>query len=209
MTPTNATTRPTYRRSKGFESIKRSVDVLGSLVGLAVSSPVLIGCMWWIWSRDGGSPIYRQWRVGRDGKLFELYKLRTMQRYAERGRAQLASANDQRILDGCRWMRRSHVDELPQLIHVLTGRMSLVGPRPERPEVMEQLRDVIPHFIQRLAAKPGLTGLAQIRNGYSNDLEGMRRKLAMDLCYLRTRSVWRELMLIASTVPRLWDRAAC
>lgn len=209
MTATNATTRTTNRRSPGYAWTKRTLDILGSIVGLLVTSPILLACMVWVWSRDGASPLYRQWRVGRDGRLFELYKVRTMKQTAEHGGVQFSVRDDQRVLPGCRWMRRSHVDELPQLVHILSGRMSLVGPRPERPEVMEQLRHALPRFTQRLKAKPGLTGLAQIRNGYSNDLAGMRRKLAMDLCYLRTRSVSRELMLIASTIPRLWDRAAC
>jgi lipopolysaccharide/colanic/teichoic acid biosynthesis glycosyltransferase len=106
-------------------------------------------------------------------------------------------------------MRRSHVDELPQAFNILRGQMTLVGPRPERPEVIEQLRRDLPVFERRLIGKPGITGLAQVRNGYTHDLRGMRVKLDYDLQYLRRRSVLNDLRLLLQTIPKLWDRAAC
>ncbi|MEX2212973.1 MAG: sugar transferase [Phycisphaeraceae bacterium] len=192
-----------------FEIAKRVLDVLGSFVGLVLALPVLAVSAVWIKAIDGGPVFYKQWRVGRDGWLFEIYKLRTMRLNAEGvADAKFASSRDPRILPGCTWLRRSHVDELPQFWNILRGEMSLVGPRPERPEIVEQLRQSIPSIDRRLAAKPGLTGLAQIRNGYTNDVRGARRKLAYDLRYLRNRSIRAELGLLVRTLPRVWDHAA-
>ena len=192
-----------------FALFKRTLDIVGSLVGLVLVAPVLIGCALWIKLADRGPVFYTQWRVGRDGWLFQIYKLRTMAIDAEAcGDARFARNRDPRILRGCAWMRRSHVDELPQLLNILLGQMSLVGPRPERPEIMEQLRRDIPGIDKRLATRPGLTGLAQVRNGYTNDVKGARRKLAYDLQYLRQRSVRNELTLILQTLPCVWDQAA-
>ncbi|QDU34001.1 UDP-N-acetylgalactosamine-undecaprenyl-phosphate N-acetylgalactosaminephosphotransferase [Poriferisphaera corsica] len=188
---------------------KRIIDISGSLALLLMFMPILIGCGIWIKSRDGGSIFYKQWRVGRNGWLFRIYKFRTMSLNAESKGIQLAKNNDPRVLRGCHWMRKSHIDELPQLINILFGNMSLVGPRPERPEIFEELRGDLPSFSRRLAAKPGLTGLAQVLNGYSNDLTGMRMKLAYDLQYLRKRSVLGDLKLIFLTIPKFWDNTAC
>lgn len=199
------------RRQPGiaFALFKRSLDVFGGLVGLVLCAPLLAGCALWIKMQDRGPVFYSQWRAGRDGWLFRIYKLRTMAINAEAcGDARFASDRDPRILPGCAWMRRSHVDELPQLINILLGHMSLVGPRPERPEMIEQLRRDIPRIDRRLAARPGLTGLAQVRNGYTNDVQGARRKLAYDLQYLRHRSVRTEIALLLRTLPRVWDQAA-
>lgn len=203
------TTKPPRRSQAWSDRAKRTVDILASLVGLVIVSPLLLGCAIWIRLADGGPVIFTQWRVGRDGWLFRLYKLRTMRLDAEQlGVARFASIGDPRVLPGCGWMRRSHVDELPQLWNILRGEMSLVGPRPERPEIFERLSETLPGMERRLAAVPGLTGLAQVRNGYSNDLAGMRRKLAYDLRYLRARSVLTDLRLILQTLPCVWDRSA-
>lgn len=176
---------------------------------LVLLSPVMLGCALWIKLVDGGPVIYRQWRVGRDGWLFNIYKFRTMSQNAETDGVRFATQADPRILPGCKWIRKSHVDELPQLLNILMGHMSLVGPRPERPEIIEELRKDLPGIERRLAATPGLTGLAQVRNGYSNDLAGMRRKLAYDLRYLRRRSLLNDIKLILETIPRVWDPSAC
>lgn len=198
------------RRSPAFFSAKRLIDVTGALLAAIAFSPLLIGCALLIRLVDGGPVFYRQWRVGRDGWLFEILKFRTMRQDAERpGNAQWAAQIDDRVLPGCRWMRRSHIDELPQLWNILIGEMSLVGPRPERPEMIDSLRKVIPAIELRHLAKPGLTGLAQLRNGYTNDVEGARKKLAYDLRYLQQRSILWEIGLILQTFPRFWDRTAC
>jgi lipopolysaccharide/colanic/teichoic acid biosynthesis glycosyltransferase len=192
-----------------FRVVKRLVDILGAAVGLTLLMPVMLACACWIRLQDGGPALYRQWRVGQDGWLFQIYKFRTMRQDAERpGKAQFASLNDPRVLTGCAWMRKSHVDELPQLWNILIGEMSLVGPRPERPEMLDRLRGQIPRIERRLLGKPGLTGLAQLRHGYTNDIAGARRKVAFDLRYLRQQSILAELRLVLATIPKVWDRAA-
>lgn len=188
---------------------KRGVDVIGALIGMAVLWPVILAAACWVKAVDGSPVFYHQWRVGRAGWLFRIWKLRTMRLDAEHaGQAKLASRNDPRILPGCRWMRKAHIDELPQLINILRGTMSLVGPRPERPEVIDRLRGHLPSIERRLCVLPGLTGLAQVHDGYANDLAGMRRKLALDLSYTRKPSLIRDLRLIVATSRRLWDNAA-
>ncbi len=205
--------RPSKRSMRqpgpGFESCKRVLDIVASVVGLVFLSPVILLCGVWIKSVDGGPVLYRQWRVGRDGWLFKIYKFRTMSLDAEREGVRCATGSDPRVLPGCQWVRKSHIDELPQLVNILLGQMSLVGPRPERPEIIEELRENLPGIERRLVAAPGLTGLAQVRNGYSNDVRGMRRKLAYDLRYLRSRSLLRDVKLIIETIPRVWDPTAC
>ncbi len=193
----------------GFEACKRAVDIVAAIVGLVVLSPLMVFCGVWIKLMDGGPVLYKQWRVGRDGWLFNIYKFRTMSLDAERDGAQCATNCDPRVLRGCKWVRKCHADELPQLVNILLGQMSLVGPRPERPEIIEELRGDLPGIERRLAVTPGLTGLAQVRNGYSNDVEGMRRKLAYDLRYLRSRSLVKDMTLILETIPRVWDPTAC
>jgi len=208
-TPGGVPPRSMRSPSRWFEAGKRALDVSIALLGLLLLSPVILLTTLWIKAVDGGPVLYRQWRVGRDGWLFRIYKFRTMSLDAEHEGACFATSADPRVLSGCKWMRKSHADELPQLINILLGQMSLVGPRPERPEIIEQFRGEMPGIERRLAAQPGLTGLAQVRNGYSNDLAGMRRKLAYDLRYLRSLSITQDVTLILETIPRVWDPTAC
>jgi lipopolysaccharide/colanic/teichoic acid biosynthesis glycosyltransferase len=105
-------------------------------------------------------------------------------------------------------MRRGHFDELPQLINVLKGEMSLVGPRPERPEIASELRETFPDLNERLAVRPGITGLAQIRNGYDETLKGVRRKLNYDIEYINSRGFGLELYILAATLPKFNDNSA-
>lgn len=209
--PKSSSGRGRCRRGPGVaqDAAKRIFDLLGALVGIVLSAPILILCAAWIKLNDGGPVVYRQWRVGRDGWLFRIYKLRTMRLEAEApGDARFADTDDPRIIPGCGWMRKSHMDELPQFWNILLGDMSLVGPRPERPEIFELLRSDLPSIERRLATKPGLTGLAQVRNGYTNDLAGARRKLALDLRYLRHRNFFTDLRLVIGTLPKVWDQGA-
>lgn len=209
MTLNHPSRKPRRPKPRHYSLGKRLFDLCGAAAGLIATAPIVLLCMAWIKLVDGGPVFYEQWRVGRDGWLFRIYKLRTMRQNAEAGEARFASDGDPRVLTGCRWMRTSHVDELPQLLNILWGDMSLVGPRPERPEIIERLKTDLPGIERRLAATPGLTGLAQVRNGYTNDLAGMRRKLAYDLAYLRRPSLLADLRLVVATLPLFWDHAAC
>ncbi len=134
------------------------------------------------------------------GKPFVMYKFRTMRLDAERDGARFAVAGDARVTPVGRFLRLTRLDELPQLWNVLRGEMALVGPRPERPEFIASLSREVPGYIDRLGLKPGLTGLAQIINGYDNDVEGFRRKVALDLLYLQNCCLWNDLKIMARTV---------
>lgn len=193
-----------------FGIFKELLDLVGGVVAFVVFLPVILLCAAIIKVSDPAGPVlYRQVRVGLNGRLFTIYKLRTMYVDAEaHGNVQRAGQDDPRVMSVCRWMRHSHIDELPQLFNILRGEMSLVGPRPERPELFEQLSKDMPDFERRLTVKPGLTGLAQIKNGYDTDAESVRRKLQFDLEYIRRMSLGLELKLLLSTVTKFRDEAA-
>lgn len=192
-----------------FATTKRIVDIFLGSMALLLSLPVLALCAVIIKLAGRGSVIYTQIRVGKDGNLFKMYKLRTMGDAAEMDSGPVwAEENDPRVLRGCRWMRRSHIDELPQLVNVLRGEMSLVGPRPERPEIMAELEKAYPEFPRRLAVQPGITGLAQIRNGYDKTVESVRHKLEADMEYIASRRWSVEFLILAATLPKFYDRAA-
>lgn len=134
------------------------------------------------------------------GKEFTLYKFRTMRNDAERNGAQFAVKGDSRVTPIGRFLRKTRIDELPQLWNVLKGEMSMVGPRPERPEFIEHLSKEIPDYIQRLGLKPGLTGLAQVENGYDNDIDSFRRKVTYDLLYLQNCCLWNDIKVLIRTI---------
>ncbi len=134
------------------------------------------------------------------GRHFTLYKFRTMRVDAEKNGAQFAVRGDPRVTPIGRFLRKTRLDELPQLWNVLRGEMSLVGPRPERPEFIAQLSEQIPDYLARLGLKPGLTGIAQIVNGYDNDIEGFRRKVAYDLLYLQNCCLWNDVKILLRTI---------
>jgi exopolysaccharide biosynthesis polyprenyl glycosylphosphotransferase len=188
-----------YRRSYSRAS-KRAFDLVVTaiaLVPLALLLPIvalLVRC-------SGRGPIlFKQVRLGECGKLFEIYKFRTMVVDAERdGRPMWASADDPRITPIGRFLRRTRLDELPQLWNVLRGDMSVVGPRPERPEFLQLLRSEIPFWDRRLLVKPGITGWAQVRCGYTDDSLGAAEKLSYDLYYLKHRSLLLDVAIAAKT----------
>ena len=134
------------------------------------------------------------------GRLFTLYKFRSMRNDAEKNGAQFAVKGDARVTPLGRFMRKTRLDELPQLWNVICGDMSLVGPRPERPEFIKNLSDEIPGYLDRLGLKPGLTGVAQIVNGYDTNLESFRRKVAFDLMYLRNCCLWNDMKILFRTI---------
>ena len=176
---------------------KRILDVVFSMVGLIVSSPffVIIGLL--IKCTDSGPIFYRQKRLTQGGKEFSICKFRTMIQDAEKEMgARLAAENDERILPVGKFLRRTRLDELPQLWNILKGEMSVVGPRPERPELAKKIEEEIPEFSYRLKVKAGLTGYAQIYGKYNTTSYD---KLKLDLKYIRNYSLFLDLRLILMT----------
>ena len=179
------------------EFIKRAVDIVGSLVGIVLSAPFFLIIAICIKLTDGGPVIYKQARLTKDGKEFEIYKFRTMVQNAEKdGVPRLAAEGDSRILPIGRLLRRTRLDELPQIYNILKGDMSIVGPRPERPELAEDLAKEIPEFPYRLQVKAGLTGYAQVYGKYNTTAYD---KLKLDLTYIRNYSLVLDLKLIIMT----------
>ncbi len=195
---------------------RRPFDIAKGLTDLAVgglclllSLPVLAVCAVIIKLSSPGPVLLAQWRMGRGGKVFRMLKLRTMIVDAEPdGRPVWAADNDPRVVPACRWMRTSHIDELPQLLNVLRGEMSLVGPRPERPEILEDLAGRYPHVYRRLDVLPGITGLAQVRWSYDTTPERFRHKLASDLEYIDTCNWFLDAAILLATFPKFIDRQA-
>ena len=193
-----------------FEIGKEVLDIVLGCIALVLALPVMGLCAVIILLCDGGPIVFTQIRVGKDGKYFRLYKLRTMYRNVESATGAVwAKQGDPRVIGACRWMRMSHMDELPQLINVIRGDMSLVGPRPERPEILEELEKVYPDIRKRLTVLPGITGLAQVTNGYDTTVEAVRDKLRSDLKYIEKRCWSMELKILAATFGKLHDRSAC
>lgn len=180
---------------------KRAFDVVAGLflgLLLLVLLPVIAVAI----KLDSAGPVlYVQERVGLHGRRFRVWKFRSMRRDAEpNGEAQWAAAGDDRITRVGRLLRRARLDELPQAWNVLRGEMSVVGPRPEREAFVDQLQHQIPFYRTRLAAKPGLTGWAQINQGYSSSIEETLVKLQYDLFYLKHQSLWFDLLIVARTI---------
>ncbi len=176
---------------------KRALDLAGSVVLLALTAPLMVGTALWIRLRAGRGVIYRQPRVGRGQRSFTLYKFRTMRPDAEPAGEVLAVAGDPRFIPGGALLRALRLDELPQLVNVLDGSMSLVGPRPERPGfVGAYLRDV-PGYAERFVVQPGLTGLAQVNGDYHSSAAN---KLRYDLAYIANASLWLDLSILFRTV---------
>lgn len=181
-------------------ALKRALDVSVSLLILAISSPFLLAAMLAVRLNDGGSILYRQERVTLGGRRFQILKLRTMRMDAESRGAVWAAAGDSRITRVGGFLRRSRLDELPQLFNVLRGEMSLVGPRPERPEFITELARQLPLYHERHAVKAGLTGWAQINYPYGASLDDARSKLSYDLYYVKNFGILFDLLIIMQTL---------
>jgi sugar transferase (PEP-CTERM system associated) len=183
---------------------KRTFDIAVAGVFLILALPVLALAVIAIRAETPGPGLYRQARVGRGGRLFRVVKLRTMEEDAEAETgARYADRDDERVTRLGNLLRRTRLDEVPQLWNVLCGEMSMVGPRPERPEFVEELNAKYPLFRLRTAVKPGVTGWAQVRYGYVNDFESAEHKLALDLFYLKHRSLALDLLILWSTVKTI------
>lgn len=184
-----------------FQEFKRAFDLFFASLGLLVSLPILALIGLWIKCISAGSVFFTQERVGKDGALFTIYKLRTMHNGAEAETGPVwARENDPRLIPFGKWIRRLHLDEIPQLWNVLQGEMSLIGPRPERPEFVQELQRAIPDYEKRLKVKPGITGLAQVWHKYDETLQDVRKKIKYDLLYIRKMCLWVDLRILANTV---------
>jgi lipopolysaccharide/colanic/teichoic acid biosynthesis glycosyltransferase len=218
---------------------KKVIDILGAVTGLILCIPIFIifpilikldsrGPVFYTQDRVGinrrkrNRRIYRagmeEERRGRErrredyrGQIFKVIKFRTMVNDAEKKTGPVwATKNDTRITRLGRFMRKSRVDEIPQLLNVLKGDMSLVGPRPERPSFVTDLANKVPNYEQRLNVKPGITGLAQVRNGYDSSLQSVVNKVEQDLSYIRKWSIWSDVKILMQTVVVvITGRGAC
>lgn len=185
-------------------AIKRLFDFLASFIGLIALSPIFLYIAYRLHRQKEGSPFYRQERIGYGGKPFHILKFRTMRVDSEKsGEAVLAAKDDERLTSFGKVLRESHLDELPQLINILKGEMSFVGPRPERKHFIDLITKENPDYKYMYLMKPGLTSKATIYNGYTDTMEKMLTRLEMDLEYLQTRSLWGDFKLIILTVTNI------
>ena len=190
----------------GQRIIKRLGDVIVSIIGIIITSPIMLVVAILIKTYDHGNVIYKQDRCTVNGKIFEIIKFRTMREDAEKeGRAQLATIDDDRITPIGRFLRTTRIDELPQFFNVLKGDMSIVGPRPERPEIIQKYLEDIPEFDYRMKVKAGITGYAQVYGKYNTtDLD----KLKFDLMYIQKCSILLDIQLMLLTIKVIFIKDA-
>ncbi len=187
---------------------KRTLDVVFSLFGIIILSPVFLVLFILIPLTSEGPAIYKQKRVGKDGKLFTIYKFRNMYQSKEKNPDSEGTApmwwqeNDPRVTRLGAFLRASHLDELPQLFNILFGTMSLVGPRPERPEFTKDLEAELPYYMMRTMVMPGLTGWAQLKFRYAGTMNEWQQKFEYDLYYIRHRGFFFDVGIIAKTIRR-------
>lgn len=200
--PMPATAAPGARVS--WLRFKRGFDVMAAATMLLASAPVLLASLLVVRMTSRGPALYSQRRVGLDGREFTIFKVRSMRIDAEScGGPRWCVPGDQRVTAVGRVLRKLHIDELPQLWNVLRGEMSLVGPRPERPEFMPKLRAFVRNYDARHAVLPGITGLAQVQVGADTDVENVVRKLRYDLHYVRHQGPWLEAQIYGCTAAKV------
>ncbi|MDH5256550.1 MAG: TIGR03013 family PEP-CTERM/XrtA system glycosyltransferase [Gammaproteobacteria bacterium] len=188
---------------------KRSFDIAASMILLAFTFPIMLFTMLCIYLEDRGPVFYRQVRVGQNWKLVQVMKFRSMRIDAEKAGAQFATANDDRVTRCGRFIRKTRIDELPQLFNVLKGEMSFVGPRPERPQFVEEFSENIPFYAERHRVKPGITGWAQICYPYGASEKDTIEKLQYDLYYVKNYSLFLDLTILFQTAEViLWGKGA-
>lgn len=181
--------------------MKRSFDLVCSLLILVMALPLMLLAALLVKLEDGGPVFYSQERVGKDGKTFRVHKFRSMRADAEKsGKPQWAAKNDPRVTRFGNFMRKTRIDELPQILNVFKGEMSFVGPRPERPYFVEQLIEVVPYYNVRHSVKPGITGWAQVRYGYGSSAEDALQKLQYDLYYVKNNSLFLDVLILINTL---------
>jgi sugar transferase (PEP-CTERM system associated) len=197
-----------FRKSRLFGTTKRVLDFVVSAIGIVVALPLMATIALAVKLTSPGPVLYHQRRVGRLGRVFTVHKFRTMRADAEvaTGPVWAAKDGDARVTSIGRWLRRTRLDELPQFWNVLKGEMSLVGPRPERPEFVEALKRDIPYYGQRHVVRPGVTGWAQVRYTYGASVEDALQKLQYDLYYIKNSSIALDLFIIFDTIKTVIRR---
>lgn len=201
-----------FRQGRIHDTLERLFDVIASLLLLALAAPLMVLTVLAIKITEGprASIFYRQVRVGQYGRPFRLLKFRSMREDAEKdGKAQWAQKNDSRVTSIGAFIRLTRIDELPQILNVLRGEMSFVGPRPERPEFVEQLEERIPYYRERHTIKPGITGWAQLCYPYGSSEQDATEKLQYDLFYVKNHSLLFYLAILVQTVEVIvWRKGA-
>jgi len=183
-----------------FLEFKRAFDLIVATIGLMIAAPIMAFAAVLIKIVSPGPVFFKQERVGLDGEIFDIYKMRTMKVDAEKETGAVwAKENDPRLIKFGKILRKTHIDELPQLFNVLSGNMSIVGPRPERPELVEKLKEAIPEYEKRLTVKPGITGLAQVWHKYDETIKDVKKKIKYDLLYIREMCLMVDLRILART----------
>ena len=185
---------------RGRRMAKACLDYFTALLLLIVTLPITVLCALTIKMTSPGPILFRQPRVGLNGRVFEVLKFRSMSVDAEKAGPQWAKPNDARVTPVGRWIRKLRIDEIPQVINVMKGDMSFIGPRPERPVFVESLAASIPYFNERHRVKPGITGWAQINYPYGSSVEDARNKLSYDLYYLKNGGFFLDLVILLQTV---------
>jgi sugar transferase (PEP-CTERM system associated) len=196
-----------FRKSAVLITVKRVIDLMVGAIGFVLALPIMLLVAFLVRLTSRGPVLYHQARVGQHGRIVTVHKFRSMVTDAEAGTGAVwAQRNDSRVTPIGRFLRRTRLDELPQLWNVLRGDMSLVGPRPERPEFVRSLTDQIPFYGQRHVVRPGLTGWAQVRYTYGASVEDAMEKLQYDLYYIKNMSLALDLFILFSTVKTVLQR---
>ena len=194
-----------YKKSNSSQRIKRVSEFLLSLLLIILLSPLIIFSCFLIKIEDNGPILYSQKRNGFGGNIFMIYKLRSMKSNAEEDGIKWSTKNDQRITKVGKWLRRTRLDELPQLFSVLKGDMSLIGPRPERPEIDDILVKKIPNYKLRYLVRPGLSGWAQVNYPYGASIEDTRMKFSYDIYYIKNFSTFFDFLILLETIRLVFN----
>jgi len=184
--------------------LKRSLDILLSLIAMVLLLPIFLMLCGLVYFSSPGSIFYRQIRVGERGIHYQIYKFRSMYENSEKDTGPIwASLDDKRITPIGKIMRKFHIDEIPQFFNVLIGDMSIVGPRPERPEIIEKIMKEIPNYLSRTKIKPGITGWAQLNGTYDNNIDDVSIKLQNDCYYIENFSLSFDIKILFLTLIRV------
>ena len=185
-------------------NVKRAGDILLAAISLLLVSPLMLLIYIMVRCEDGGPAIFKQERIGRFGRPFNIYKFRSMTVDAEKNGPQLCShKKDERLTRIGKFLRKHHLDELPQLWNVICGEMSFIGPRPERKFYIDQIMERDPRYKNLYQIRPGVTSYATLYNGYTDTMEKMLRRLDMDLYYLEHRSWWFDARILGKTFIKM------